>query len=160
MTPRIVFGTPQPGSEFVVGVDKVSGKIDYHKLIDQFGCQEIDEKLIETIESVTKRPVHPFLKRGLYYKRLHTKLILSRVVLLSSRLGHHAACFQSRQKVLLVHWFVLQFSPLCSFFLRHWTLFSKSALGTHDAFHVHSLPSGSLWCGCRHSGNSRLKNTC
>ena len=43
------------------------GKIDYKKLVEQFGCQWIDEKLIERIERLTKMPAHPFLKRGIFF---------------------------------------------------------------------------------------------
>jgi tryptophanyl-tRNA synthetase len=43
------------------------GKIDYSKLVAQFGCQEIDQSLIERIERLTGVPAHPFLKRGVFF---------------------------------------------------------------------------------------------
>jgi tryptophanyl-tRNA synthetase len=43
------------------------GKIDYNKLVEQFGCQTINEKLIERIEKVTGTPAHPFLKRRVFF---------------------------------------------------------------------------------------------
>lgn len=41
--------------------------IDYNKLIDQFGCSPIDEALLQRLERVSGRPVHPWLRRGLFF---------------------------------------------------------------------------------------------
>lgn len=46
---------------------KEGGKIDYDKLIDQFGCQRIDSALIERVERLTGRPAHIFLRRGVFF---------------------------------------------------------------------------------------------
>lgn len=43
------------------------GKIDYNKLVEQFGCQTIHQELIERIEKVTGVPSHPFLKRRVFF---------------------------------------------------------------------------------------------
>ena len=43
------------------------GKIDYNKLVEQFGCQMIDQSLVERIERLTGKPAHPFLKRGVFF---------------------------------------------------------------------------------------------
>ena len=43
------------------------GKIDYNKLVEQFGCQMIDQTLVERIERLTGIPAHPFLKRGVFF---------------------------------------------------------------------------------------------
>lgn len=43
------------------------GKIDYMKLVNDFGCQVIDEGLIERIEKVTGTKAHPFLRRGMFF---------------------------------------------------------------------------------------------
>ncbi len=43
------------------------GKIDYNKLVEQFGCQKIDPALVQRIEKLTGRPAHPFLKRGIFF---------------------------------------------------------------------------------------------
>ena len=43
------------------------GKIDYNKLVAQFGCQNINAALIERIERLTGVPAHPFLKRGIFF---------------------------------------------------------------------------------------------
>lgn len=42
-------------------------KIDYNKIMNQFGCQPISEALIERIEKLTGRPAHILLKRGIFY---------------------------------------------------------------------------------------------
>jgi len=43
------------------------GKIDYAKLVNEFGCQVIDEVLIARIEKVTGMKAHPFLRRGMFF---------------------------------------------------------------------------------------------
>ena len=43
------------------------GGIDYDKLVDQFGCQRIDDALVGRIASLTGRPPHCFLRRGLFF---------------------------------------------------------------------------------------------
>lgn len=43
------------------------GKIDYNKLVEQFGCQWINNQLVERIERITGVPAHPFLKRGIFF---------------------------------------------------------------------------------------------
>lgn len=45
----------------------VSGAEDYNKLIENFGCEKINESLIEKIEKITKKPAHPWLKRGIFF---------------------------------------------------------------------------------------------
>lgn len=44
----------------------VSGKIDYDKLIQEFGISKLDEKLLKRIEKHTK-DVHPMLRRGVFF---------------------------------------------------------------------------------------------
>ncbi|NP_001148802.2 Tryptophan--tRNA ligase, cytoplasmic [Zea mays] len=43
------------------------GGIDYDKLVDQFGCQRIDDALVDRIARLTARPPHCFLRRGLFF---------------------------------------------------------------------------------------------
>lgn len=43
------------------------GTIDYAKLVNEFGCQVIDEVLIARIEKVTGMKAHPFLRRGMFF---------------------------------------------------------------------------------------------
>ncbi|XP_060966082.1 tryptophan--tRNA ligase, cytoplasmic isoform X1 [Cannabis sativa] len=46
---------------------KDGGKIDYDKLIDQFGCQRLDQSLIDRVHRLTSRPPHVFLRRGVFF---------------------------------------------------------------------------------------------
>lgn len=46
---------------------KDGGKIDYDKLIDKFGCQRLDQTLIDRIQRLTSRPPHVFLRRGVFF---------------------------------------------------------------------------------------------
>jgi len=45
----------------------VTGTVDYSKLIDRFGCEPINEELIKKVERISKKPAHPWLKRGLFF---------------------------------------------------------------------------------------------
>ena len=51
----------------VVNPWEVKGKVDYDKLIRDFGCGKIDQVLLDRIERVTKKPVHPLLKREIFF---------------------------------------------------------------------------------------------
>ena len=53
------------------------GKIDYAKLVDQFGCQTIDAALVERIERVTNTRAHPFLRRGMFFAHRELDQIVS-----------------------------------------------------------------------------------
>ena len=46
---------------------EVKGNIKYEKLVEEFGTQIITEELIERFEKVTKKPIHPWVKRGLFF---------------------------------------------------------------------------------------------
>ncbi|CDY63293.1 BnaC03g73230D [Brassica napus] len=46
---------------------KDGGKIDYDKLIDQFGCQRLDASLIDRVQRLTSRQPHVFLRRGVFF---------------------------------------------------------------------------------------------
>uniref|UniRef100_A0A3Q7HQH3 Tryptophan--tRNA ligase, cytoplasmic n=1 Tax=Solanum lycopersicum TaxID=4081 RepID=A0A3Q7HQH3_SOLLC len=46
---------------------KDGGKIDYDKLIDKFGCQRLDESLIQRVQRLTNRAPHVFLRRGVFF---------------------------------------------------------------------------------------------
>ncbi|XP_050372620.1 tryptophan--tRNA ligase, cytoplasmic [Argentina anserina] len=46
---------------------KEGGKIDYDKLIDQFGCQRIDPSLVDRVRRLTSRPPHVFLRRDVFF---------------------------------------------------------------------------------------------
>ena len=45
----------------------VEGFVDYLKLINQFGCDPIDGKLIKRFEQVTKTKAHCWLRRGIFF---------------------------------------------------------------------------------------------
>ena len=53
--------------DFIVTIEKVAGKINYAKLIERFGSSPISQELIDRVERLTKRPAHPFLKRGFFF---------------------------------------------------------------------------------------------
>ncbi|XAR57526.1 Tryptophan--tRNA ligase [Bertholletia excelsa] len=46
---------------------KEGGKIDYDKLIDKFGCQKLDQSLVDRVHRLTSRPPHVFLRRGVFF---------------------------------------------------------------------------------------------
>jgi len=48
-------------------VDAEDGRVDYAKLIEQFGCQAIDAALLERFERVTGHKPHPWLRRGIFF---------------------------------------------------------------------------------------------
>ena len=67
--------------EMVVNIEEVKGKIDYAKLVDQFGSTLIDDSLLEQLraETVGKGRVpnlHRFLRRGIFFSHrdLHSLL--------------------------------------------------------------------------------------
>lgn len=61
--------------DFVVNHERVAGKINYSKLIDRFGSQPIPQSLVERVERLTKRPAHPFLKRGFFFSHRYDPLV-------------------------------------------------------------------------------------
>ncbi|MCD7471427.1 hypothetical protein HAX54_011868 [Datura stramonium] len=46
---------------------KDGGKIDYDKLIDKFGCQRLEESLVQRVQRLTNRAPHVFLRRGVFF---------------------------------------------------------------------------------------------
>lgn len=53
-----------------------TGGIDYHKLINKFGCDPIDGNLIKRFERVTKMKAHTWLRRGLFFSNKDLNKIL------------------------------------------------------------------------------------
>ena len=53
--------------EFVVKGTEVTGKVDYEKLCDQFGCDLLTNDMIVTMDRLTGKRVHPMIRRKLYY---------------------------------------------------------------------------------------------
>lgn len=55
---------------------KSDAGVDYEKLIKRFGCSHIDNDLIQRLEKVAGKPVHPLIRRGIFFSHrdLHTLL--------------------------------------------------------------------------------------
>ncbi|CAF4858384.1 unnamed protein product, partial [Rotaria sp. Silwood2] len=51
--------------------------IDYDKLIRRFGSSKISPDLITRIESIIKKPVHHFIRRGIFFSHRDLELILT-----------------------------------------------------------------------------------
>lgn len=51
--------------------------IDYQKLLVRFGCSAIDETLIQRFETLTGKPAHRFLKRGIFFSHREMHKILN-----------------------------------------------------------------------------------
>ena len=52
-------------------------EIDYNKLIEKFGCEKISSELVDRIEKITKRKVHPLLKREIFFSHRDLETILN-----------------------------------------------------------------------------------
>ena len=63
-------------NEMVVNPWKVSGTVDYMKLISHFGTNAIDGKIIERWEQVTGMRAHTWLRRGLFFSHQDLEKIL------------------------------------------------------------------------------------
>lgn len=50
--------------------------VNYEKLIERFGCSHIDDVLIQRLEKAAGKPVHPLIRRGIFFSHrdLHTLL--------------------------------------------------------------------------------------
>ena len=56
---------------------KVEGFVDYLKLIQKFGCDAIDGKLIKRFEEVTRTKAHCWLRRGIFFSNKDLNDILN-----------------------------------------------------------------------------------
>jgi tryptophanyl-tRNA synthetase len=65
--------------EFVVTPYEVKGRIDYAKLREQFGTQELSPELLGKIRSAAGGELHPLLARGIYYSHRDLGLLLAGV---------------------------------------------------------------------------------
>lgn len=45
----------------------VEGKVDYEKLIKQFGTERLTDELLERFAKITGKDLHPWLKRGIFF---------------------------------------------------------------------------------------------
>lgn len=66
----------QAAEDAVVTPWTVEGDVNYDKLIKDFGCQGIDEQLLERIERLTGKRPHRFLRRGIFFSHRDMNLIL------------------------------------------------------------------------------------
>lgn len=66
----------EQGAEAVVTPWTVEGDVNYDKLIKDFGCQKIDEAMLERMERVTGQKPHHFLRRGIFFSHRDMNLIL------------------------------------------------------------------------------------
>jgi len=57
----------QTEEEFVVTMQTVKGKVNYKKLIEQFGTEELNEDLLIRFQNATGKDLHPWLKRGIFF---------------------------------------------------------------------------------------------
>ncbi|KAK7197664.1 tryptophanyl-tRNA synthetase [Novymonas esmeraldas] len=62
--------------EAIVTPWTVEGDVNYEKLIKDFGCQSIDERLLERVERLTGKKPHHFLRRGIFFSHRDLGLIL------------------------------------------------------------------------------------
>ncbi|MBW0502220.1 hypothetical protein O181_041935 [Austropuccinia psidii MF-1] len=58
-------------------VDGVQKEIDYNKLVEQFGTKLITEEQFKRFEDLTKRKLHPLLRRGMFFSHRDLDLILN-----------------------------------------------------------------------------------
>ena len=60
-------------------VNTTNQEIDYTKLIKEFGTREITPELLERFEKLTKTPLHPFLRRGIFFSHRDLTKVLDRI---------------------------------------------------------------------------------
>jgi len=56
--------------DFIVTPWEVSGEVDYDQLIQEFGIEPIDEKLLFNLKEITKE-IHPYLRRKVFFAHRH-----------------------------------------------------------------------------------------
>ena len=62
--------------EFKVTPWEVSGKVDYEKLIKQFGTQKISREILEEISDISRQKMHVMLRRNIFFSHRDLDLIL------------------------------------------------------------------------------------
>ena len=66
------------GEEFIVTPYEVRGRIDYARLREQFGTQELTSELLARLRTLAGGELHPLLARGIYYSHRDLATILDR----------------------------------------------------------------------------------
>eukprot|EP00759_Apiculatamorpha_spiralis_P018507 PhF_6_TR24837/c0_g1_i2/m.34253/K01867/WARS, trpS; tryptophanyl-tRNA synthetase len=62
--------------DFVVTPWEVEGKVDYEKVIRDFGSERISADVIARLERLTKRKAHHFIRRGIFFSHRDLNMIL------------------------------------------------------------------------------------
>ncbi|GAB1608185.1 tryptophan--tRNA ligase, cytoplasmic-like [Argonauta hians] len=57
-------------------VSKSAKGVDYQKLITKFGCSPLGEPLLDRMEKIIGRPLHHFLRRGIFFAHRELNVIL------------------------------------------------------------------------------------
>ena len=57
--------------------NKTNKEIDYNKLINRFGCYNITPELIERMEKYIGKPVHYFIRRGIFFSHRDLDMIMT-----------------------------------------------------------------------------------
>lgn len=65
-----------PESKTIVTPWNVEGTIDYNRLVKDFGTEIITEELKMRFEKVTGKPLHPWIKRGIFFSHRGLEKIL------------------------------------------------------------------------------------
>ncbi len=63
--------------DFIVTPWSVKGRVDYDRLVKEFGTQQITEELLKRIEKYTG-PLHPLLKRRIFFSHRDLDILLNR----------------------------------------------------------------------------------
>ncbi|MCI4357469.1 MAG: tryptophan--tRNA ligase [Thermoplasmata archaeon] len=65
-----------PEEGFVVTPYEVKGRIDYARLREQFGTEELGSDLVKRLARLARGPVHPLIGRGVYYSHRDLATVL------------------------------------------------------------------------------------
>ncbi|CAD8135028.1 unnamed protein product [Paramecium octaurelia] len=57
-------------------VNNSKKQIDYDKLIQSFGCQRIEQTHLDRIQALTQKPVHHYLRRGIFFSHRDLNQVL------------------------------------------------------------------------------------
>ncbi|XP_058468046.1 tryptophan--tRNA ligase, cytoplasmic isoform X2 [Malaya genurostris] len=82
VTDKQISNSPEDDNDIVdpwTVISKSDAGVDYDKLIKRFGCTYIDSELIERIERISKTPIHPLIKRGIFFSHRDLHALLNMV---------------------------------------------------------------------------------
>ena len=78
VTSELESGNNKSGEPATVTPWEVSGKVDYAKLIEQFGSRAISQELVARFEALTGQQAHVFLRRGIFFSHRDLKELLDK----------------------------------------------------------------------------------